>query len=404
MAPPGVDTLDIQAIAIRWPLTRTNPDPDGNPDTPNYEPRYDIDQDGDIDMIDIMQTSAQWSTIGAPPGIEITSVPPYGSWNVPLHGRSGCVVPADYRVAVYLFAEGWHSKPYLNNLLTTIQSDGTWTTNVTTGGCDQLATRFAAFLLPVGVDPTPLSGAAALPGWMLAYPHAIVVRLPGTRTIQFSGSTWVVKSTGTCGPVGPGLNYFSDTTNDVYVDQAGWLHLSISYHDGRWWSTEVINTSPVAWGAYTFTLASRVDNLDSNAVVGLFTWDELDEQSDHSELDIELSRWGVSGAVENAQYVVQPAAVAGHRHRFSMQQLQDTSTHRFVWQPGTVQFDSYHGTASLPAPGDLIESWVYTGADVPPAGGGNARLNLWLFDGQPPSSGQSIELIVRSYAFAPEGP
>ncbi len=214
VAPPGIDTLDIAAVAARWPLTAANPDPDGNPSTPNYEPRYDLDQDGDVDIVDIMLTSSEWNTIGAPPGIEITAIPPYGTSQY-LQGRVGCVVPADYRVAVYIFVEGWWTKPTFASPLTPIQPDGTWSTNVTTGGCDSLATRFAAVLLPVGVTPDLLSGAAALTERMLGYPHVIVGRLPGTRTIQFSGSTWVVKSTGTCRTVGPGPNYFSDDPADV---------------------------------------------------------------------------------------------------------------------------------------------------------------------------------------------
>lgn len=401
VTPPGVDTLDIQAVAAHWPLTAANPDPDGNPATPNYEARYDIDQDGDVDVVDIMLASAQWGTTGSPPSVEITSAPTYGVWGVPLRGRVGCVDPAAYRVAVYIFVEGWWTKPTLASPLTVIQPDGTWSTNVTTGGCDQLATRFAAILLPVGAPYSSASGSATIPASMLTYPHVIIGRLPGTRTIQFSGSTWVVKSTGTCRTVGPGPNYFSDAPGDVYVDQDGRLHLSISYHDSRWWSTEVINTNLTAYGAYTFTLASRVDTLDPNAVAGLFTWDELDEVYSHTELDVEFSRWSDPGALQNAQYVVQPYQTAGNRHQFAMQQTQDTSTHGFLWQPGSVHFASYQGAASPPAPGDLIESWVYTGAGVPPAGQANVRLNLWLVNGQPPATGQPLELIVQSFAFTP---
>ncbi len=401
VAPLGVDTLDLQAIAARWPLTAAIPDPDGNPATPNYESRYDIDQDGDVDVVDIMLGSAQWSTAGTPPGVEITSSPPYGSWYIPLRGRVGCVDAAGYRIVVYIFIEGWWTKPTFANPLTVINSDGTWQTHVTTGGCDNLATRFAAFLVPVGASVASAAGSPSLPASMLAYPHVIVSRPPGTRTLQFSGSTWVVKSTGTCRAVGPGPNFFSDAPSDVYVDQEGRLHLTISYRDGRWWSSEVINIAPVAYGAYTFTLISRVDTLDPNAVAGLFTWDELGEVYSHSELDVEFSRWGVPAAVYNAQYVVQPYQSAGHRHQFAMTLLQDASTHRFLWQPGSVHFASYQGAASSPGPGNLIESWAYLGPDVPPPGQGNVRINLWLVNGAPPAFGQPLELVIQSYAFSP---
>lgn len=51
----GVVTLDdMHAVALRWSLTAANPDPDGNPATPNYETRFDMDGDGDVDILDIM--------------------------------------------------------------------------------------------------------------------------------------------------------------------------------------------------------------------------------------------------------------------------------------------------------------------------------------------------------------
>ena len=149
--------------------------------------------------------------------------------------------------------------------------------------------------------------AAADVGWVRAstravsFPHVLVNR---ARTIQFSGSTWEVKAS-TIGVTGPGPNYFSYDESDVFVDAQGRLHLRISYHDGRWWSTEVINADPLAYGTYTFTLASRVDQLDPWPVVGLFTWDTGAPQVAYREIDIEHSRWG-QPANDNAQFVIQP--------------------------------------------------------------------------------------------------
>jgi hypothetical protein len=55
-----VDIIDIQAVAIRWRLTAANPDPDGDPTTPNYEVQYDVDGDGVITVRDIELVAAQW--------------------------------------------------------------------------------------------------------------------------------------------------------------------------------------------------------------------------------------------------------------------------------------------------------------------------------------------------------
>ena len=55
-----VDVEDIMAVAARWRTSEANPDPDDNPDTPNYEAKYDLDGDKDIDIVDIMLVVAHW--------------------------------------------------------------------------------------------------------------------------------------------------------------------------------------------------------------------------------------------------------------------------------------------------------------------------------------------------------
>ena len=55
-----VDLDDLIAVAVRWPLTIADPDPDNNPATPNYEPLYDLNSDGAITVIDIMMVAGRW--------------------------------------------------------------------------------------------------------------------------------------------------------------------------------------------------------------------------------------------------------------------------------------------------------------------------------------------------------
>lgn len=59
-----VDVADIQAVAGRWRLSAATPDPDGDPITPNYKTRFDLDRDGDVDMdiVDVMRVAAQWGS------------------------------------------------------------------------------------------------------------------------------------------------------------------------------------------------------------------------------------------------------------------------------------------------------------------------------------------------------
>ncbi len=55
-----IDVVDTMAVAARWPLIAANPDPDGNPATPNYEPLYDVNGDRVITVLDIQAVAARW--------------------------------------------------------------------------------------------------------------------------------------------------------------------------------------------------------------------------------------------------------------------------------------------------------------------------------------------------------
>lgn len=92
------------------------------------------------------------------PAITLTSVPPYGTFEN-LYGRVLHVAPRDSRVAVYSFVvSGWWIKPTVAAPLTTIDCAGNWTTDITTGGIDEFATKIAAYLLPSGINPPIVLG------------------------------------------------------------------------------------------------------------------------------------------------------------------------------------------------------------------------------------------------------
>ena len=327
--------------------------------------------------------------------IGFTHVPAYGVWGDPLRGYVSCAALAKHKVAVFIYVSGWWTKPYWDSPLISIDRDGSWSTDITTGGIDEQATRIAAFLVPNGYEPPSMSGEGTLPDalYKKALDYVIVSRHPRFRTIRFSGYTWKVKTSEM--PTGPGPNYFSNKPANVWVDAHGRLHLKIVKRNGRWYCSEVINSASLGYGTYTFTLANRVDRLDKNVVLGLFTWDGAAPEHNYREIDIEMSRWGDVSA-ENAQYVVQPWDVSGNRHRFYMKQTSPYSTHSFQWTSGSILFSSRQGHA--PSLGGPIQNWTYTGDDVPPAGGENARINLWL-NQKAPANGQSVEVIVESFRF-----
>jgi hypothetical protein len=209
--------------------------------------------------------------------------------------------------------------------------------------------------------------------------------------IEWSRRTWQVKSSRS--RVGPGPNYFSASPANVWVDADGRLHLRITYQSGRWTCAEIIGTDSLGYGSYVFTLASPVDALDPNVVLGLFTWSDKAAYN-HREIDVEFARWGNAADPTNSQYVVQPYDLAGHLHRFREPTATAPTAHGFAWRASRVDFTSA-------GPDGWSHTWSYAGSDVPRAGGENVRLNLWLSGGAPPTNGQEVEVVVQSFAFTP---
>jgi len=159
--------------------------------------------------------------------IEFTFVPSYGSSDN-LIGQVRNVDINAYKVAVYIFIEGagWWTKPTFSQPLTSINNDSTWTCDITTGGGDIYATRIRAFLLPSGINPPEARGLACIPVSLDSISIANAFTERAQRTISFSGHEWWVKAS--VGPVGPGPNYFSNSTENVLVDEQEQLHLRIT--------------------------------------------------------------------------------------------------------------------------------------------------------------------------------
>ena len=97
---------------------------------------------------------------------------------------------------------------------------------------------------------------------------------------------------------------------------------------------------------------------------------------------------------------MQPWQHSGNEHRFNLATGSLYSTHSFRWSADRVLFSSSRGRSTSSA--RALQTWTYSGADIPPAGAGHARINLWLVDGKPPSNGQSVEIVVKAFHFVPE--
>lgn len=348
------------------------------------------------------------------PTIDITETPAYGSDGL-LHGLVAGVNFATHQVATYLYVDGsgWWTKPTFASPAVPINQDGSFAVDVVAGGLDAWATIYCTAVLPDDVTVPIADGDGSLPAELASLAVAIDYQERYGRTVEFAGYTWAVKEASL--PVGPGANRFSSDEADVWVDEEG-LHLTINYHDGQWWSSEVVLLDSLGYGTYAIQTDSRNDILDANAVFGAFTWDPYGDDEaipgwPYREIDIEDSRWGEAASTPNSQFVVQPWEPAGHRRQYTLPDLGDNPalTRFFNWQPSQIEFVAlagYYSATDYPSEA-VIEVWTFSqnaeaGMIVPGAGREQFRLNLWLLDAAP-AEGESVEVVIRDFTHLSAG-
>lgn len=340
------------------------------------------------------------------PVIEIDSVPRYGSDGL-LRGHVQNADPATHKVASYIYVGAWWSKPTLSEPTVAVQPDGSFSAAISLEPTDVNATRVAAFLLPsTAVTPTA-AGTPQLPAELDELAIASVIHDRNVYDIVFANRVWEIKRA-TNRRVGPGPNYFSPLERDVWVEDNGHLHLTISNQDGRWWCTEVVLQENLGYGTYAFYTRGRVDIHDPNIILGLFTWDTHGDAGGpwpYREIDFEFTRWSDPDNPTNAQFVVQPWDQPGtlRRYRVDLTDEQQDLTCVWIWSPGRVDFATYYGHHPLDnLPQDQLEiAWTYDGQWVPDPGRENVRFNYWLNNGNAPMNGQPSEVTITDFVYLP---
>jgi hypothetical protein len=334
------------------------------------------------------------------PSITISEVPEFKEPGA-LKGQAADVDFEDHAVAVYIYVSGWWTKPSADEPLTAIKKDGSWECDVSRAESDRIATRYAAFLVPSDYSPPTCMGSHSIPEDLYdeAEAHTAQTR-PAGRIIEFSGYRWWVKETFE-NKAGPGPNWFSGSEENVRVDEQGRLHLRITKVDDQWQCAEVVSLESFGYGTYRVYLDTPVREIDSNAILGLFTWSDSPEYT-HREIDVEISKWSDPDDSDNAQFVVQPWHTPGNLERFEVPEDEPATTHCFEWTSKRIKFISYenHYTESGTS-NRKCDSWSYSGS-VPRAGDENYRINLWLNEGKAPSDGEGMEVIISRFEFVPE--
>lgn len=226
---------------------------------------------------------------------------------------------------------------------------------------------------------------------------------------DFSGLPWTKKCYPS--PVGPGPNSYSP--KNAWVDDSGVLHLAVKEQDGKWQSSEVILDQSFGYGVYIVQLKKHYPALasDSYLVFGIFLWDDTDTDPNNREIDFfEFSQFGNAADENNCQYAVPPCGQClvgmDNCNRFHQDINADITTY-LIWSPGKVEMRTYQGKYLDSPPTDpdtLIKKWSYEGPLVPTPGEERVHLNLWQFEGKPPSNGATQAVLISGFAFQPTPP
>jgi len=227
---------------------------------------------------------------------------------------------------------------------------------------------------------------------------------PGGRSVSFADRTWRVKGPGL---YGPGSNLFCNAANCVWVDVDDRLHLTLQNIGGNWYSTEVVTEEALGYGDYILTTVGRLDQIDPQAVLGIFLWEygmcwheSYLWWNPYNEIDIEYSRWGSPGN-SIGQFVAQPWDYPGNINRFDAAFGEDEVTsHAMRWLPDRAEYRAWRGGPDDESAENMIHSWTYTGPHIPRPGQPRMHLNLWKLGGTPAAN---QEVIFVDFTFISAG-
>ncbi|MEP7336189.1 MAG: hypothetical protein ABI977_00365 [Acidobacteriota bacterium] len=328
----------------------------------------------------------------AGPGLTLTRIPQFGSGES-VAGRVTNIAPAEYdnyRIGLVIHIEGLghYSKPFCNLLLTRINSDGTWSASVVTGGVDHLADRIIIFLLPATAALFCVQGGDDIS----VYERAAVARIdierdnPAAKTINWSGAVWSVRDSRA--EVDPGRLVYAP--ENVSVDGDGLLHLRTRRNQsGQRTGAEIISNRVYGRGRYVVEVVTAANTVPASTVFGVYTWGYTPSNS-HRELDIiELSRFGNLNN-PNAGVGTQPDTAQNYKH-FSLPPNQ-CSRHETSWETNRVRFLSFD------CAGNQVNEFIYA-SPVMTLMDEHLRLNIWSLLG---SADPDAEVIVKSIRFIPE--
>ena len=212
--------------------------------------------------------------------------------------------------------------------------------------------------------------------------------------------------------IGPGPNVFA-ANNAVFATDG--LHMKISNSGTAWNTSEIVTTRCFKYGTFEFVIkpaladGTTIDKLDSNIVLGLFTYPQPrpslaePDLDGYHEIDVELAHFDMTNnPSSNLSYTVYPkdstGRVKSNYLQFAVSDNVSPITFKYVWQPKKVTFSAIQNNK-------VINSWscgdadtnICTVSDRPQP----MRINLWLKGGIAPINSKPVDITVNSFKYTP---
>lgn len=245
-------------------------------------------------------------------------------------------------------------------------------------------------IIPVLLQSPDFEGGAA---W---FDDCALYTVP-TSFVRFAERDWIVLDQWST----PGDNYYS--TNCVSVDTNGWLHMEVKKVNGVWQCPFIEGTNSLGFGEYRWYVGNKMELLDSNLVVGLFTYaQESVFSTNQNEVDIEVSHAFPGTQTNCLVFTVQPYTIPGNSYSHPLETTNDLQTHKFLWRPDRVDWKSYYGHTPEPIDDShYIAGWRFEGRGIPIETNEIPYINLWMFFTNQPINTQAVEMIIRDFSFIP---
>jgi len=225
-----------------------------------------------------------------------------------------------------------------------------------------------------------------------------------SKSIVWKGYTWVLREGNPYSS--PGYGAWS-SANIIGPDANGYLTFKITNPTGVQPIGCQMNSQKVGWGYGTYTVVVEGDmtTLDKNIVWGgLFP---MYCGNPYIEFDVcETSLWNAypnTQIIHNSFYGTYPSSLLAHGAHINIPQDR-VQTHRLIWQPGKVTFDSFIGTGT----GGTNYFHTEVTQDVPAPSQELLAFSMWVTLGgvrQTPDwtdlDAPETSVILRDFTFTP---